>query len=373
MADAKNILVTAAAGLMVCAAVPLTVYSAWEIIPEIPKAAVQGEILDSNNKVYKLSDSFHVGANALDIDIEAAAEEKQTHLPEGSEIPVPKPSEEVLDAVPYPTVLDSHDGEIRKQTYGGYTGEQYFTLDGGAQVRNLTWHSNAELLEESRLGKAFSVEVGSDEPQVLIYHTHTTESFELTDKDWYDSRFYGKTTEPDKNITAVGDEICRELEAAGITVIHDTLVHDYPSYDAAYDSSRETVTQLLAQYPSIKAAIDIHRDGIETADGVRIAPVCDTPEGEAAQIMIISGCDDGTMGMPEYMLNFRFACQFQTNAEAMFGGLTRPILFDYRHYNQDLTHGSLLVEVGSHGNTLEQVKLSGRLLGRALAKTLISD
>ena len=103
MADAKNILVTAAAGLMVCAAVPLTVYSAWEIIPEIPKTAVQGEILDSNNKVYKLSDSFHVGANALDIDIEAAAEEKQTHLPEGSEIPVPKPSEEVLDAVPYPT------------------------------------------------------------------------------------------------------------------------------------------------------------------------------------------------------------------------------------------------------------------------------
>jgi stage II sporulation protein P len=153
-------------------------------------------------------------------------------------------------------------------------------------------------------------------------------------------------------------------------VLHDTLVHDYPSYDAAYDSSRETVTELLEKYPSVKVALDIHRDGIETAEGVRLSPVAATESGEAAQIMIISGCDDGTMGMPDYLNNFRFACELQSKTETMYPGLTRPILFDYRFYNQDLTDGSLLIEVGSHGNTLEQAKLSGKLIGKALGSLL---
>ena len=164
--------------------------------------------------------------------------------------------------------------------------------------------------------------------------------------------------------------LARELEAHGITVIHDTLVHDYPSYDAAYDSSRETVKELLAKYPSVKIALDIHRDGIETAEGVRLAPVADIGGKEAAQIMLISGCDDGTMDMPDYLNNFRFACELQSKTETLFPGLTRPILFDYRFYNQDLTDGSLLIEVGSHGNTLAQAKYSGQLIGRALGELL---
>ena len=87
--------------------------------------------------------------------------------------------------------------------------------------------------------------------------------------------------------------------------------------------------------------------------------------------MIISGCDDGTMEMPNYLQNFHFACRLQGNLEGMYPGLTRPILFDYRKYNQDLTTGSLLLEVGSHGNTLEQAQYSGELIGKALAQTLL--
>ena len=88
--------------------------------------------------------------------------------------------------------------------------------------------------------------------------------------------------------------------------------------------------------------------------------------------MLISGCDDGTMGMPDYMKNFHFACRFQEKLESDSPGLTRPILFDYRHYNQDLTTGSLLIEVGSHGNTLEQVQYSGQLIGKSLGELLDS-
>jgi stage II sporulation protein P len=169
---------------------------------------------------------------------------------------------------------------------------------------------------------------------------------------------------------AVGDVIAEKLQEAGIAVIHDTTVHDYPSYNGAYERSAETVKAILAEYPSIRVVLDIHRDAIGTDTSIS-QPIAEINGKEAAQVMIISGCDDGTMDMPNYMLNFRFACRLQEQMESMYPGLTRPILFDYRKYNQDLTTGSLLIEVGSHGNTYEQAIYAGALLGDALAQVLL--
>jgi stage II sporulation protein P len=169
----------------------------------------------------------------------------------------------------------------------------------------------------------------------------------------------------------VGDAIQAELEAKGINVIHIRTIHDYPSYNGAYDRSRASIVPVLEQYPSIKVALDIHRDAI-SGEGIAYQPYIETDGKEAAQVMIISGCDDGTLGMPNYMKNFHFACALQQQLEADTPGLTRPILFDYRKYNQDLTTGSLLIEVGSHGSTLEQVQYSGQLVGRSLAELLVS-
>ena len=300
-------------------------------------------------------------------DIDMAPQELE--IPgESGEVPVPKPSEEVLNAIPYPESMESHDGVIEKYTYGVYTGEQYFDLDGGGQVRNCTELSNTDLYSESLKDVEFELDPDSDEPQILIYHTHAMESFEPYSRDYYDSSFTCKTTDPEKNIVAVGDKICEQLDKAGITYIHDTLVHDYPSYNGSYESSRATVQEILEEYPSIKIALDIHRDGIEREDGTRLAPVAEINGREAAQIMIISGCDDGTMNMPDYMQNFRFASLLQSTFETMHCGLTRPVLFDYRFYNQDLTTGSLLIEVGSHGNSLDQVLYSGELIGESLVE-----
>ncbi|MCR5141657.1 MAG: stage II sporulation protein P [Ruminococcus sp.] len=361
--------------MLSCSAVPMLISGGYGYVPNFSDRIVYSAArelswdpeLDAKSAAAPIR-SIKVSTGAADL--MAAPEEIEVHRPEGIEIPTPLPSQQVLDAIPYPDDLTDHDGSIEKTNFGSYTGEQYFDLRDGGQVRNCTWHTNEELLEASTMGRVFDIETGTDEPQILIYHTHTTECFELEDKDWYDSDFGAKTTEADKNITAVGNEICKQLEASGISVIHDTLVHDYPSYDAAYDSSRETVSELLEQYPSIRIALDIHRDGIETAEGVRLAPTAEINGKDAAQIMIISGCDDGTFGMPDYINNFRFACELQSRTETMFEGLTRPILFDYRFYNQDLTDGSLLIEVGSHGNTLDQAKYSGELIGKALAALL---
>lgn len=126
----------------------------------------------------------------------------------------------------------------------------------------------------------------------------------------------------------------------------------------------------MKEYPSIKVVLDIHRDAIGTNDSI-MQPVVEVNGKDAAPVMIISGCDDGTMDMPDYMKNFRFASLLQQQMSSDYTGFTRPILFDYRKYNQDLTTGSLLIEVGTHGNTLEQVEYSGELLGKSLAKALL--
>ena len=147
-------------------------------------------------------------------------------------------------------------------------------------------------------------------------------------------------------------------------------MHDYPSYNGSYQRSAITVKNILAKYPSIKVVLDVHRDAIQTKEGVRTAPVANINGKNAAQIMIISGCDDGTMGMPNYMKNFRFSSLLQQQLESDYPGLTRPILFDYRNYNQQLTTGSILLEMGAHGNSIDEALYSGELMGKALVKAL---
>ena len=270
---------------------------------------------------------------------------------------------------PYPTEWNA-GGSIIRTTYGEYSGASFFDLPNAGQVNNKTSIPNEELMKECGYLPNFTVD-STDEPLVLIYHTHTTETYEPCVRENFDASFNYRTTDDSKNMVMVGNAIQAELEAQGVGVIHVTTVRDYPSYNGSYDRSRESILPILEQYPSIKVVLDIHRDAI-SGDGFAYQPYIDIGGKEAAQIMIISGCDDGTLNMPNYMMNFHFACYFQQKLESDFPGLTRPILFDYRHYNQDLTSGSLLIEVGSHGNTLEQSQYSGQLIGKSLGELLIS-
>ena len=159
------------------------------------------------------------------------------------------------------------------------------------------------------------------------------------------------------------------LNAAGINTVQDTTLHDYPSYNGSYERSNETVRGWLEKYPSIKVVLDVHRDAIEQEDGTRLKPTLQTEEGPAAQVMIICGADNGG-NIPNYAQNLRFAAAWEAAMEAQTPGLTRPVMFAYRYYNQDLTTGSLLIEVGGHANTLDEAVRAGGLAARALASLL---
>lgn len=273
-------------------------------------------------------------------------------------------------AKPYPTEW-TKGAAIMRTTYGKFTGKTFFKLEKAGQVNNQTSVLSATLSNESKKLPEFKISFNSNEPQVLIYHTHTTESFEPYVRDYSDPTFNYRTTDETKNIVMVGGAIAQQLENAGIAVIHDTTIHDYPSYNGSYDRSRETIKRILEQYPSIKIILDVHRDAISSAEAT-YQPIVEIDGKEAAQVMIISGCDDGTMNMPNYMQNFRLASLLQQQIESDYSGLTRPILFDYRKYNQNMSTGALLFEIGSHGNTLEQVHYSGELVGKSIAKALMT-
>lgn len=247
-----------------------------------------------------------------------------------------------------------------------FTSVQGNTAFAGVQVKN---SSSAEInIEEelnSRLG--FKIEK-KGEPEVLIYHTHTSESFLTYDTGYYYESFYPRSLDPSKNVCAVGEEIAAQLNKAGIKTIHDTTVHDNPSYTGAYYRSADTVQEYLEKYPSIKIVIDIHRDGIGT-ETERSKPVCMVNGKKAAQFMILAGYNsENDPAFEDWEYNLRFALQMQKKATEMYPDLARPLNFGDFVYNMDINTGSLLIEVGADSNTIEEVRYTGYLLGNIIAK-----
>lgn len=240
-------------------------------------------------------------------------------------------------------------------------------------VKNLTKLSEQEVKMELLADMPFKVEKNSDEPQILIMHTHATESYQNYPELFYDPEYSCRDTDVSKNMVSVGKIISDKLNAMGYNTLHDATLHDYPSYNDSYRRSRETVENYLEKYPSIKVVLDVHRDAIERSDGTRIKPVVTINGKRYAQVMIISGADNGQLNMPNYKKNLRFASHFQNSMESLYPGFTRPILFDYRNYNQQLTTGSLLVEVGGHANTLEEAHNSAGLIAYSLAAVFDSQ
>lgn len=262
-------------------------------------------------------------------------------------------------------------GVIIREHFTGYQGTDYITLPGGGQVWNCTSDSAESVLSAAGKLPELTIEMDSAEPQVLIVHTHTTESYEPYQRTYYDSSFPFRTRDPRHNMIRVGEALAERLASHGISVLHDGTIHDYPAYTGAYDRSEATIRAALEKYPSIKVIIDLHRDAMSSADGSRTAPAFAVNGRSAAQFMIITGCDDGRFGnMPEYRQNLSLACLIQQSAEELYPGLSRPVLFDYRNYNQHISTGSLLIEVGSHANSLDEAVYTGELLGDCMAQAL---
>lgn len=208
-------------------------------------------------------------------------------------------------------------------------------------------------------------------PQVLIVHTHATESYMDSDLGYYYESFYPRSTDDSRNVVRVGDQICDSLKKDGIESVHCTVHHDDPSYLGAYDNCADSINEYLARYPSIKIILDIHRDSITTDDNEKIKPTFTYNGKKAAQIMIMCGNDNyGYYDFPDWQDNLNLAVKLQKAAETNYPGMTRPLHFGNFMYNMNLAPGSLLIEIGTDANTLEESVRSGEYLGHVISGVL---
>lgn len=210
------------------------------------------------------------------------------------------------------------------------------------------------------------------EPQVLLMHTHTTECYLDYDAGFYNDSDPTRTLDETKNVVAVGEVVAAQLQAAGIGVVHDKTVHDSPQYTGAYDRSKATVLKNLEAYPTIQVVLDIHRDSIQRDASSKVKPTAEIGGKKAAQMMIVMGMmNTASVPHPDWQENLSLAVRLQQELHTRYEGVMRPIsLVGNARYNQQLTHGSILVEMGSEANTLEEAMVSGQMLGRALVKVL---
>ena len=189
--------------------------------------------------------------------------------------------------------------------------------------------------------------------RVLILHTHGSESYTASAEDHYEESGDYRTLNEGYNMISVGERVAQRLEAAGIRVVHDRSLHDYPSYNGSYTNARESIEAILAREPGIRLILDLHRDAAATEYGQMDTTAWIGGE-EAAQLMIVVGTDDGGLYHPNWEENLALAAKLQAQLERNYPGLCRPVNLCAQRFNGDESPGALLIEVGAAGDTRQE-------------------
>ena len=256
----------------------------------------------------------------------------------------------------------------------------YLRTDGGELIKNTV--SLADDAQETACpteaaaateSAGCPIRLEADKPQILILHTHSSEAYSPAGLDKYDDLGTNRTLDQNLNVIRIGTELTQILQDCGLNVIHDTQVFDYPSYTGSYNRSCEAIEKYLAEYPSIKIVIDLHRDAL-CSDTVTYKTTATEQGVCASQIMLFVGSDASGLEHPNWRQNLSLAIYLQNTVCQSYPSLMRPITLTKYRYNQHLTPGSMIIEVGSNGNTLQEalaaIRLFGKTAGPALAELI---
>lgn len=202
---------------------------------------------------------------------------------------------------------------------------------------------------------------------IMIFHTHTCESYTPTEQYQYDATGTFRTTDLNYTVSRVGDELEKYLVNYGYTVVHDKTYHDYPAYTGSYNRSLVTVQNLLSTYQNTDVVIDLHRDAI--GDNT-YAPKVKIGDEYCARMMLVIGTDGGGLYHKNWRGNLKFAIKLQQKANELYPGLFKPILLRNARYNQHLSKAANIIEIGATGNTLEECETSAKYLAKVLDEVL---
>lgn len=211
------------------------------------------------------------------------------------------------------------------------------------------------------LAKPLAWQLRTDEPTVLILHTHATESYQPSGQG-YKQLAPWRTLDEDCNMLSIGARVAEQLEAGGIHVLQDRSLHDYPSYNDSYIDARSTLSDYMARYPSIRMVLDLHRDATDSAKN-QLRTVAQVDGNPTAQLMVIVATNH-----PDYETNLSLGAKLHLQLEQQAPGITRPLQLSAQRFNQDLCPGALLVEVGAAGNShAEALRAADQLASAILA------
>ena len=240
------------------------------------------------------------------------------------------------------------------------------TIYGGLTIKNSTSYD----IDVGALVAAGAPQVlPSEGPQVLIVHTHGSEAYTPDAYDQYEETDTDRTEDKNYNVIRVGDELAEALEAQGISVLHDREIYDYPSYTGSYSRSGAAVESCLAQYPNIAIVIDLHRDALGDGE-VTYKTVAELDGTASSQLMMLVGTGESGLYHPNWEQNLRLALYLQQAVNAKYPTLARPISVVKERYNQHLSTGSFILEVGSNGNSLQEAITAVRLFADAVGPAL---
>ena len=307
------------------------------------------------------------GGSGLSWSAPASGEE-----PEDTDTTAALPTEDTagVDTAPAPDTASAEPApETPERDAIGTTilgkGSGYLDAGNGIYVKNKSKYTpDFQTLLETPL--KFSAATGA---AVLIIHTHGSEAYNPAGEDIYVASDPSRTEDTRFNVVRVGDELERVLTERGVTVIHDRELYDYPSYNGSYDRSLASIKAHLKENPEIKVVIDLHRDALE-GDGKLYKTVAGVGEEPCAQVMLICGSDSSGLNHPNWRENLTFALKIQHKMVTDYPTLARPLKISQYRYNQHATTGSLIAEIGTNGNTLQEALAAVRYFGACLADVL---
>lgn len=232
--------------------------------------------------------------------------------------------------------------------------------NGKVRVGNIIINNYSKIaLDLNELKKVSKFNI-NDNTNFLFFHTHTSETYSINENEYSD---YYRTQNEKYNMISVGDTLSNALKAKGYNCVHDKTVHDYPSYNGAYKASLKTV-QACMEKQNFDFIIDIHRDAISSNEKYR--PTIEINGESVAKLMFVVGTDGAGLEHDKWIENLKLAIMIQNRAEEMYPGLFRELHLSNSRYNQQVSEGALILEVGATGNTLEEAQAAMRVLAGVL-------
>ncbi len=241
--------------------------------------------------------------------------------------------------------------------------EERSVVSTGLNIKNETEYS---LDIPGILSEEITIPISN--PKVLIVHTHGSESYTSSDKYTYQASGNYRTEDTQYNMIRVGEQLAESLRQCGVEVIHDKSINDSPSYNDSYNKTQKVIEEHLSKDSNIAFVFDIHRDAIGEGDNI-VKFTADIHGEKAAQVMMVCGSDTN-LPNPDWRSNLALALRIQNELETMYPGFLRPLNLRKERFNMHLTKGSILFEVGTNGNTLDEALVSAKYLGEGLGRVM---